>query len=297
LARRTHGSDQERYVLKRLKNKDRLARFEKEIDALRKLSHPGVLRIIETAESQEVPFHVAEYCEKGDLSEFDLSDKSLLEKLFFYREICDAMAAAHRAKIIHRDLKPQNIIIRSNGSAAVGDFGLCLDLRDIEERLTLSSEAIGARHFIAPELEDGRVDDPRPSSDVYSLGKLLYYILGNHRSFARERHRDTAYDLRTPDADIRLFFAYELLDKTVDTNPVARYQNASELLEALDGVIMRIEKDAHVLNVNVPQHCIYCVIGRYQPLTGVDNPSDLRLICRNCGNIQFFGGGRPWWKT
>jgi len=177
----------------------------------------------------------------------------------------------------------------------VGDFGLCLDLTDIEERLTLSSEAIGARHFIAPELEDGRVEDPKPAGDVYSLGKLLYYILSDHRSFARERHRDTAYDLRTPDADMRLFFVYELLDKTINTSPSARFQSASELLGALDSVITRIEKDAHVLNIDVPQHCLYCVVGRYQPMT-TGSSHEMRLICMNCGNIQLFGGPRTWWS-
>lgn len=293
LARRIDNADRNLHVLKRLKNKSRLPRFEKEIDALKKLSHPGILKIIATAESQDVPFYVAEYCEKGDLSKFDLSNKPLLEKLRFYREICDAMAAAHRGNFIHRDLKPQNILIRENGSVAVGDFGLCLNVDDIEGRLTQSSEAIGARHYIAPELEDGRMDDPKPSSDVYSLGKLLYYVLSG-RSFARERYRDTTYDLRGPNADTRLFFVYELLDKTIVANPYERFQNARELLDNLDSVIMRMEKDAHVLNMQVPQDCLYCVVGRYQAMTG-GGSHELRLICMNCGNIQVFSGNRKWW--
>jgi serine/threonine protein kinase len=294
VARRIAGSDEKQYVLKKLKNKERLSRFEREIEALKKLSHPGILRVVEAAESFGSPFYVAEYCEKGDLGRFDLSNKSLLEKLLLYREICDAMAAAHDAEIIHRDLKPQNILVRKDGSIAVGDFGLCLDLNDIEERLTESSEAVGARHYIAPELEDGKVVDPKPSSDVYSLGKLLYYILGG-RSFAREQHRNTNYDLRAPDADVCLFFAYELLDKTIDSEPRSRYANARELLANLDTVIKRIEKDAHVLNINVPQHCLYCVIGRYQPMMG--SAHEQRIVCMNCGNVQMFIGQRKWWTS
>jgi serine/threonine protein kinase len=137
--------------------------------------------------------------------------------------------------------------------------------------------------------------DPKPSSDVYSLGKLLYYILSG-RSFAREQHRNTNYDLRTPDADVRLFFAYELLDKTIDADPRSRYANARELLANLDTVIKRIEKDAHVLNINVPQHCLYCVNGRYQPMTsGSDH--ELHIVCMNCGNVQVFIGQRKWWTS
>jgi serine/threonine protein kinase len=289
--RHSDGSDQNVYVLKRLKNPERLARFEKEIEVLTKLSHPGIVRIIET--SKKEPFFVAEYCEKGDLTKVNLSSKTLLEKLLMYREICDAVAAAHRAGIVHRDLKPQNILIRGDGSVAVGDFGLCLDLNDLEERLTSSSEAVGARHYIAPELEDGRVVDPKPSCDCYSLGKLLYYIFGG-RSFARERHRDTAYDLRATDDDIYLFFVYELLDKAIIANPANRYRNAEELLAALDGAILRIKLDAHVLNIHLPQHCLYCVSGRYIPMTGVDSPHELRLVCRDCGNVQVFAGRRTW---
>ena len=298
LVRRTEHSDQNLYVAKRLKNKGRLARFQAEINALKKLSHSGILKIVETGDSEDVPFYIAEYCENGDLSKSDLSGKTLLQKLRLYREICDAMAAAHGAKIIHRDLKPPNVLIRRDGTIAVGDFGLCLDLTDIEERLTSTSEAVGARHYIAPELEDGRSVDPKPSSDVYSLGKLLYYILSG-RSFSREQHRIPFYDLlhsSLNSIDPHLYFVYELLDKTIDSNSGARYQNAAELRDALDGVIMRIEQNAHVLDITVPQHCLYCIIGQYQRTTGAIS-GEIRLICMNCGNVQIFAGRRAWLDT
>jgi serine/threonine protein kinase len=319
--KRLGGSDQGMYVLKRLKNRKRLARFRKEIEALKKLSHPGILRIIET--TQDEPVYVAEYCEKGDLARTDLSGKTLLARLRSYREICDAMAAAHRAGIIHRDLKPQNILIRGDGSIAVGDFGLCIDLTDLENRPTSSLEAVGPRHYMAPELEDGRDEDPKPSSDCYSLGKLLYFIVTG-RSFARERHGDSAYDLRKPDADPHLHFVHELLDKTIATDPGYRYQHAGELLTALDSVILRIKQDAHVLNLRVPQHCLYCRSGRYQlrlytpgkppsfsdPYVGdpfgfwgnnsMGDKSWMILVCDTCGNTQMFRpdlSGRDNWKN
>ena len=319
-ARHAGGPDKGMYVLKRLKNPKRLARFQKEIEALKKLSHPGILRIIETF--QEGSVYVAEYCEKGDLAKADLSGKTVPARLRLYREICDAMAAAHRAGIIHRDLKPQNILIRGDGSIVVGDFGLCIDLADLENRPTSSSEAVGPRHYIAPELEDGRDADPKPSSDCYSLGKLLYFILGG-RSFARERHGDAEYDLRKSDGDPNFHFVYEILDKTIATKPSDRYENAGELLAALDGVILRIEQNAHVLNMGVPQHCLYCRSGRYQlrlytpgkPATLSDRimgdafgfwgnnymseKSWMILVCDNCGNVQMFRpdlAGRDKWK-
>ncbi len=65
------------FVLKRLKNKDRLARFEREIGALMKLEHPGILKIIETSQKGESPYFVAEHCEGRDLGKADLSKKGL----------------------------------------------------------------------------------------------------------------------------------------------------------------------------------------------------------------------------
>jgi serine/threonine protein kinase len=299
IVRRSDGSDPTQYVLKRLKNKDRLARFQREIGVLNRLSYPGIMRIIESGDSHNHPYYVAEYCQNGDLGKLDLSGKTLEQRLRLYAEICGALAVAHEAKIIHRDLKPPNILIRTDGSVAVGDFGLCLDLADIEERFTSTTEAVGARHYIAPELEDGRIVDPKPSSDVYSLGKLLYYLL-SARSFSREQHRTPTYNLLK--SDPRFYFIYELLDKTIDAQPDARYQNASELRDALDGVIMRIEQNAHVLDLNVPQRCLYCIVGEYRRMpVGGSEELDLALICWNCGNIQRFNRqhsrARHWWKT
>jgi len=296
IVRRAASPDPRLYVLKRLKNKDRLTRFNKEINTLRKLLHPGIVQIVDTSSPEEEPFYVAEYCEKRDLSKIDLSKKSLLEKLYLFQEICDAVGAAHAANIIHRDLKPPNILIRGNDSIAIGDFGLCLDLADIEDRASASSEAIGARHYIAPELEDGRVSDPNPSSDCYSLGKVLYYLFGG-RSFARERHKDDVYDLRTRHPDPYIHFVYQLLDKTILTEPTARFQNAKELLGAVEEAIMKIEQNAHVLDMKVPQHCLYCITGKYQ--LWVSETDGARLKCSDCGNIQFFNiplGANQWWK-
>jgi hypothetical protein len=318
--KRTGDANQTFYVLKRLKNRNRLARFQREIEALKKLAHPNILKIIESPQGQ--PIYIAEYCERGDLTRVDLSAKTLLARVRLYREICDAIAAAHSANIIHRDLKPQNILIRGDGSVAVGDFGLCLDLGDLDNRPTSTSEAVGPRHYIAPELEDGRDENPKPSSDCYSLGKVLYFILGG-RSFARERHKEGDYDLRSANGDPHLHFVYELLEKTIVVNPRDRYANAGELVNAVDDVILKIERDAHVLDMRLPQHCMYCRTGTYQiRLYTAGKPpsfSDIRigdafsfwgnnymdqknwmvLVCNNCGNAQMFRpdlAGHGSWK-
>jgi len=94
-----------------------------------------------------------------------------------------------------------------------------------------------------------------------------------------------------------MYFVYELFDKTIQVNPQSRYPNALELLSALDGVIMRIEQKAHVLNPNVRQPCLFCVIGEYRPAVG-GTTNELMLVCANCGNIQKFTGAphSQWWE-
>jgi hypothetical protein len=260
---RPSDPDRKLYVLKRLKNKERLSRFKSEIAALTKLRHPGILEIIETSEESEPPFFVAEYCEGSDLSKANLSSRDLLTKLRVFRQVCDAVAAAHNANILHRDLKPQNIFIRKDGSIVVGDFGLCIDLNDAQERATLTLEAVGAAKYIAPEVAKGRVAEPEATCDVYSLGKVLYFIL-SQKTLIWEEYGEGEDDLRTQDTSPGMHFIYEIFDKTITKRPEDRYPNATALLKSLDSVIERVQLKAHTLNTSLRQQCIYCVVGEYR---------------------------------
>src|SRR5438477_546174 len=82
-----------------------------------------------------------------------------------------ALEHIHAAGIIHRDLKPDNILL-TGAEAKVADFGICLLVE--EPRLTATSEAVGPRLYMAPELEDGRNLAVDARADIYSLAKILY---------------------------------------------------------------------------------------------------------------------------
>jgi len=299
--RRISEEDGEWFVFKRLKNANRADRFVSEIKALRALRHPGILHITDDGIQDGKPYYIAEYCGNGDLSKRNLNGVTTLEKLLLFRQICSAVAAAHAAKIVHRDIKPSNILVRTDSSIAVGDFGLCLHL-DAEERLTITEEAVGARYYMAPEMEDGRRDEVTPVADVYSLGKILYFLFTG-RSFSREKHRDPSYDLTHPfegQPENGIQFVYEILDKSIVENPKSRFENASMLITAVDGAIHRVVLNAHVLNLSAKQPCLYCVDGEYQQLQGSQtNKQSMVLACRRCGNIQSFSppynGWDAWW--
>jgi serine/threonine protein kinase len=210
--------------------------------------------------------------------------------------VCDAVAAAHNTGILHRDLKPQNIFIRKDGSIAVGDFGLCIDLNDMKERATHTLEGVGADRYIAPEVAKGRVEEPQPSVDLYSLGKVLYFMLSG-KTLLWEEYTEGGDDLRTPNAAPSVHFIYEIFDKTITKRPEDRFQTAADLLTALDGVIERVQSKAHILNTSIRQPCMFCVVGEYRGQTTTVN--QFMYVCSKCGNIQHFmvpSHQKAWWE-
>jgi serine/threonine protein kinase len=153
---------------------------------------------------------------------------------------------------------------------------------------------VGARFYIAPELEDGRVDEPEASSDVYSLGKVLYFILSG-RHLMREDYAEIGYDLREISGP-EMHFVYEVFDNSIKKLPRERLPNATVLLQHVDNVIWRLERNAHVLDISVPLHCIFCGVGEYERR---EAPTyELKVVCNWCGNVQNFTRQppkEPWW--
>jgi eukaryotic-like serine/threonine-protein kinase len=121
VVQRVPSTDERAYVLKVLKNPNRSGRFEQESAALARLSHPNVVKLIEYHGGDGESFLVTEFCEAGDLESLDLCRMPLRDRLLMFRQVCDGVAAAHRVGLLHRDLKPKNILVRKDGSLAVGD--------------------------------------------------------------------------------------------------------------------------------------------------------------------------------
>ncbi len=231
------------YVLKQMKGKgpfgNRVARFRNEILAGMRLEHPNVTRVTDPELDQPKPFVVTEYCAGGALSPAALSGRTLLERVALFRGICAGVAHAHAAGVVHRDLKPDNIFLRPDGNPVVGDFGLCYLAEEGVDRVTNPDEVVGARGFMAPECEGGRLEVVQPSMDVYSLGKILYWILAG-RIFIRERHRASENDLSRDPSDFGMRLVFELLDRTVVEDITQRLPDAGSLVTELDAMTLRI---------------------------------------------------------
>jgi serine/threonine protein kinase len=298
-------------VLKRLKNLNRLGRFKAEIEAIERLDHPNVIKLIDYNLDDASPYIVLELLSGGTLGdriEGFAADPVCALRLFL--DICQGVAQAHKLGIVHRDLKPDNILLRTpDGPAVVSDFGIC----HIEDgkRLTLTEEAVGPRLYIAPELEDGRADQVRPACDVYSLGKVLYSILRGRQVFARERHREDQFDLVKCSGNEGMEHVNRLLDRMIVAEPDRRLVDAAAVVEQVRRVVDLVKYDYRAVSGRRRQRCIYCGEGTYQVVAkdhnavrnfgfGLVGKPDWRiLVCDQCGHASLFrlerAARKDWW--
>ncbi len=150
-------------------------RFEVEIETLRKLNHPNIVRLLGFGEEEGRLFYSMEYVDGRSL-EHEL----LAGRHFDWREtaemgiaICAALKHAHDRGVIHRDIKPANLLIANDGTIKLSDFGIARLFG--QTRLTAAGNVLGTADFMAPEQADARPVGPR--SDLYSLGCVLYTVL------------------------------------------------------------------------------------------------------------------------
>jgi serine/threonine protein kinase len=236
------------------------------------LAHPNIVKIVYHRLDHPKPFLVTEYCEGGALNRDQILGLPLVQKLEMFSKICSAVGFAHNRGIIHRDLKPGNIFLQADQKTpVVGDFGLCLMVDD--ERVTELSEAVGARYYMAPELEDGKYEDVTPAADVYTLGKILYWFLTG-KTFAREKHREKSFDLTAGSQDPEIFMIYEMIDGICAVDPEKRiYQSGNEVAAEASNIIKRINMGANVVDLKAPQRCIYCGMGFYKSIYSTHAPA------------------------
>jgi len=193
------GEHEGLFALKRLKRKDRVARFRREVDILQRLDDANIIKLIDAQVqedgSEDDSYLVMPIAEKGDLDDRLSLYKDQLESVVQVAlQIARALKHAHDAKVIHRDVKPGNILFPKVGHDVwVSDFGLSYDL-EAQERHTPDGEVVGPRVFIAPELTEYGQHDVKRSADVYSLGQVIFYMLTGGRWVSGLNVHDQKYN-------------------------------------------------------------------------------------------------------
>ena len=168
-----------------------LARFEREVQATAKLTHPNTVQIFDYGRAADGTFFYAmEYLPGISLEQLVAEQGALppARAAHFLSQLCGALQEAHAQGLIHRDIKPSNVIICERGGVAdvakLLDFGLVAAVKptDGEERLTQVGTIVGTPAFMSPE-QCGGAEELTPSSDIYSVGALGYFLLGGKPPF------------------------------------------------------------------------------------------------------------------
>ncbi len=157
-----------------------LEQFRNEARTIASLIHPHIVRVLDFGVEGGVPFLVMEYAPHGTLRQAHPKGTRLspMHVVSYVNQIADALYYAHSRKLMHRDIKPENILLGEDGKILLSDFGLVKTVHDTISQTT--KEVAGTIAYMAPEQVSGK---PRPASDQYALGIVVYEWLSGDRPF------------------------------------------------------------------------------------------------------------------
>jgi serine/threonine-protein kinase len=218
---------------------DFLERFRSEARAAASLNDPGVVAVYDVGEDRGRHYLVMEYVPGSDLKavireQAPLSPKRAVE---IGAAVAHAVSAAHEHGMVHRDVKPQNVLISPDGRMKVADFGIARAVA--ATGTTAPGVVLGTVHYISPEQAAGQ--PALPTSDVYSLGVLLYEMLTGKLPHDADSSVGVAMKIMNEDPE-----PIEVVNPSVPSvlagivaramarDPQERYQDAGALAEALD---------------------------------------------------------------
>ncbi len=168
-----------------------LTRFQSEAEAAARLDHPGIVSIFEVGECGGHPFYSMRFIEGTTLAkQLASGPMSPRDAAAILARVAEAVDAAHRRGVLHRDLKPSNILIDAAGAPHVSDFGLAKRLEE-DHDVTHTGAILGTPCYMSPEQAAGSRGDVGPSSDVWSLGAILYQTLTGRPPFQASNPMDT----------------------------------------------------------------------------------------------------------
>jgi len=168
-----------------------LARFRSEAEAAARLDHPGIVSIFEVGECGGHPFYSMRFVEGTTLAKrLAAGQVSGREAASLLAQVAEAVEAAHRGGVLHRDLKPSNILIDAVGTPHVSDFGLAKRIEE-DQSVTHTGAILGTPCYMSPEQAAGSRGDVGPTSDVWSLGAILYQALTGRPPFQASNPMDT----------------------------------------------------------------------------------------------------------
>ncbi len=221
-------------------------RFNREIESMKKLSSPHIVKLFESGVDNGTYFYSMEYVQGETLTQLLRRERRVSWQLAidFGVQICYALKAAHDAGIIHRDLKPSNLLVTADGTMKLTDFGVAQVFAT--DRLTVTGGIVGTAEFMSPEQAEGKRASKQ--SDLYSLGAVLYAMVcgkppftGNTALEVLKKHQYGLFDApRVVNPNIPSWFE-DVIKQLLNKDPAKRFPDAYVVARRLEQVRNKVE--------------------------------------------------------
>jgi tRNA A-37 threonylcarbamoyl transferase component Bud32 len=208
-------------------------RFLQEYEIIAGLKHENIVRIYDLGIADDHAYIAMEHFPAGDLRRRMKTPILPMTALKYVQQIASALEAIHSVGVLHRDLKPANVMLRTDGSLCLIDFGLA-KANETEVSLTGTREIFGTPYYMSPEQGHAEVIDAR--SDLYSLGVMFYEMLTGRKPYTGATAMEVIYKHKRaelPPLDPELADYQPMLTRLLAKSPADRFQSAHELLEAI----------------------------------------------------------------
>jgi serine/threonine-protein kinase len=245
--------------------------------ALRGLNHPGIVKVVEFAKPEDDPqYYVMEFVDGAKSLRNRMDDGSnpfhgdASKAIDAFIQLLEALVSCGQFNIVHRDLSPANVLVTTEGSIKLIDFGLC----HVEDgtALTMSGEAVGTPHYRAPECAGYSETSPDIRSDLYSAGKILWSMITNKPAFEREQpvFNQLALPRILPSVPMSWHF-HHIFEKTIRHDLVDRFDHSGDALRLARHIQRLIAEGAQPLEVLADNVlCPVCRIGSLDHENPVD---------------------------
>ena len=215
-------------------------RFQREAEAVAGLRHANIVQLYDAGDLDGRPYFTMEFVEGGSLAQKIAGmPQPARPSAALVAQVAEAVQFAHQSGIVHRDLTPANILLATDGTPKVTDFGLARRLEG-GSGLTLSGVPMGTPSYMAPEQARGEKGAVGPATDVYALGAILYEMLTGRPPFRAETSTGTLqqvlHDDPVPPSRLNPGVPRDLATiclKCLSKEPQRRYASAAALAEDL----------------------------------------------------------------
>jgi serine/threonine protein kinase len=241
---------------------ERLKRFQQEAHTVAGLNHPNILTVYEIGEDHSIHYIASELIEGETLRDrVERGPMQLSEAVDIAIQVASALAAAHQVGIVHRDIKPENIMLRPDGYVKVLDFGIAKLAESAFAEATADGAGsmalaetnlgavLGTVRYMSPEQACGEHVDQ--TTDIWSLGVVLYEMVTGHVPFTGETPQDVMFSIlekepppltryiRQAPAELQ-----QIIGKALRKDRTERYRSVSEMLQALKNLRHKLELKA-----------------------------------------------------